>query len=165
MSGRGMQQWLRTRRVRDSDRYRGTVAWGGEASNTPPDDAVAEPQEPAAPLNRRDSFRCCVQPDEQPALLMHGRTQYPVCVQDRSAGGYGVTYDGRLEFDVGQLLRLHSCEGLAEVGVAFVSYDDDTTQIGLVHIDSIEVQRTRSAAMTWFLVIGITTTLLFYLVL
>jgi hypothetical protein len=128
------------------------------------DDGMPFPANPNDASNRRGSFRCSVHGEQQRAALVAGRSRYRVRLVDRSAGGYGVLYSGDATFKVGQVLRLHTLAGIAEVSIVSVTPSEDAWRIGLVHIDCVEPTATIPASVAWFLIIAITTVAVYFFV-
>lgn len=68
--------------------------------------------------DRRNAFRCNVQSAREEALLVVGRKQVPARLTDESAGGFAVVTEGRLDVQVGDVVRLRTDSGWFEVRVA-----------------------------------------------
>lgn len=81
---------------------------------------------------RRTSFRCHVQTDEQSGSLHLGKGMLKVRILEESAGGYGVECDRLIPgLKVGQSASLMTDSGCCEVRVAHVTTVADHTRIGL----------------------------------
>jgi len=114
-------------------------------------------------FNHRNAFRCPIQPDQKNAVLMVKRKQHPVSLVDQSAEGFCVSYSGSETFKVGQILRLRSVAGEHEVRVAYAEPENDEMRIGLERLSGVIKPSGGLAAGALFLIIVLTSALLFYI--
>ena len=87
---------------------------------------------------RRASFRCAVQTDEEAAILRTDRADHMVRLVEKSAGGYGIILEKHLDVEVGQIFSLATSGGCCEAKVVHVQHDDEETRIGLQNIRDLK---------------------------
>lgn len=80
--------------------------------------------------DRRQSFRCPVPQEDEPAILRTKKRDVMVTVHEKSAGGYGVVTDQDLSLREGEVLSLAINSGCTEVQVMHVEREAGKTRVG-----------------------------------
>ena len=118
-------------------------------------ESLDETSEADDSIERRASFRCPVQGDEQKAVLVGrgGRTHTSRLI-DQSAGGFTVAYAGKRKFEKGQILLLRTMSGRFEVAVVYSRPEEDHIRLGLLRLRDIDPEVSGSlSAATLFLIV------------
>ena len=84
--------------------------------------------------DRCKCVRLIAHSDNDQAVLSDDSRRVKVCCVDRSAEGFGVSYEAKIPWDVGQKLLLYRREGSYEVQVMYVHMQDGKEQIGLQRV-------------------------------
>jgi hypothetical protein len=86
---------------------------------------------------RRDSFRCAIQPEDQSVRVQVNGAIFPATLVNESAGGFSVKIDSSVPVEPGIVLAVHTASGSSEARVAHIDRLTEETLLGLERVRDI----------------------------